>query len=32
VKDLTGKATIQRFEADGSTPRMRRIQPAPAAR
>jgi peptidyl-prolyl cis-trans isomerase C len=32
VKDLTGKATIERFEADGSAPRMRRIQPAPAAR
>lgn len=32
VKDLTGKATIQRFEADGSAPRMRRIQPAPPAR
>lgn len=32
VKDLTEKATIQRFEADGSAPRMRRIQPAPAAR
>lgn len=32
VKDLTGKATIQRFEADGSAPRMRRIQPVPTAR
>jgi len=32
VKDLTGKATIERFEADGSAPRMRRIQPAPAVR
>lgn len=32
VKDLTAKATIQRFEADGSAPRMRRIQPAPPAR
>ena len=30
VKDLTGKAKIERFEADGSAPRMRRIQPAPA--
>lgn len=32
VKDLTGKAKIERFEADGSAPRMRRIQPAPPAR
>lgn len=32
VKDLTGKAKIERFEADGSAPRMKRIQPAPAAR
>ncbi len=32
VKDLTGKATIQRFEADGSQPRIRRVQPAPPAR
>ena len=32
VKDLTGKAIIQRFEADGSAPRMRRIQPALPAR
>ena len=29
VKDLTEKAKIERFEADGSAPRMRRIQPAP---
>lgn len=29
VKDLTEKAKVQRFEADGSAPRMRRIQPAP---
>ena len=29
VKGLTEKAKIERFEADGSAPRMRRIQPAP---
>lgn len=29
VKDLTEKAKIERFEADGSAPRLRRIQPAP---
>lgn len=29
VKDLTAKAKIERFEADGSAPRLRRIQPAP---
>lgn len=29
VKDLTSKAKIERFEADGSAPRLRRIQPAP---
>ena len=32
VKDLTGKASIERFEADGSAPRMKRIQPALPAR
>lgn len=29
VKDLMGKAKIERFEADGSAQRLRRIQPAP---
>lgn len=32
VEELTGKAKVERFEADGSAPRMKRIQPAPAAR
>ena len=32
VRGLTEKAKIQRFEADGSAPRMKRIQPAPPAR
>lgn len=32
VKELTEKAKIERFEADGSAPRMKRIQPAPPAR
>ena len=31
VKELTEKATIQRFELDGSAPRLRRIQAAPPA-
>ena len=31
VKELTENAKIERFEADGSAPRMRRIQPAPPA-
>jgi peptidyl-prolyl cis-trans isomerase C len=30
VKDLMESAKIERFEADGSTPRLKRIQPAPA--
>lgn len=29
VKDLMEKAKIERFEADGSAPRLRRIEPAP---
>ena len=29
VEELMAKAKIERFEADGSAPRMRRIQPAP---
>jgi peptidyl-prolyl cis-trans isomerase C len=29
VKNLMENAKIERFEADGSAPRMRRIQPAP---
>ena len=32
VRGLTEKAKIERFEADGSAPRMKRIQPAPPAR
>lgn len=32
VRGLTEKAKIERFEADGSAPRMKRIQPAPLAR
>jgi peptidyl-prolyl cis-trans isomerase C len=32
VKDLTEKAKIERFDADGSAPRMKRIEPAPAVR
>ncbi|MGB0631913.1 MAG: peptidylprolyl isomerase [Alphaproteobacteria bacterium] len=32
VKDLMENAKIERFEADGSAPRLKRIQPAPAAR
>lgn len=32
VQELTEKAKIERFEADGSAPRMKRIQPAPPAR
>ena len=31
MRELTEKATIQRFELDGSAPRMRRIEPAPPA-
>jgi peptidyl-prolyl cis-trans isomerase C len=29
VTDLMKKAKIERFEADGSAPRLKRIQPAP---
>lgn len=32
VQDLMKDAKIERFEADGSAPRLKRIQPAPAAR
>ena len=32
VKNLMKNAKIQRFEADGSAPRLKRIQPVPAAR
>ena len=32
VRGLTEKAKIERFEADGSAPRMKRIQPAPPTR
>jgi peptidyl-prolyl cis-trans isomerase C len=32
IRGLTEKAKIERFEADGSAPRMKRIQPAPPAR
>lgn len=32
VKELTEKAKIERFDADGAAPRLRRIQPAPPGR
>ncbi len=32
VRDLMKNAKIQRFEADGSAPRLKRIQPAPVVR